>query len=30
MARIIVDDGFCKGCGMCQEPIPVHIIEHNP
>lgn len=27
MARIIVDDGFCKGCGLCADACPVHIIE---
>lgn len=27
MARIIVDDGFCKGCGLCVDACPVHIIE---
>ncbi len=27
MARIIVDEGFCKGCGLCVDACPVHIIE---
>lgn len=27
MARIEVDDHFCKGCGLCVEACPVHIIE---
>ena len=27
MARISVDDSFCKGCGLCVDACPVHIIE---
>lgn len=27
MARIIVDDYFCKGCGLCADACPVQIIE---
>ena len=27
MARIVVDDGFCKGCGLCVDACPEHIIE---
>lgn len=27
MARIIVDDQFCKGCGLCVDFCPVNIIE---
>lgn len=27
MARIIVDDFFCKGCGLCVDVCPVHIME---
>lgn len=27
MARITVDEGFCKGCGLCVDACPVHIIE---
>ena len=27
MARIMVDEGFCKGCGLCVDACPVHIIE---
>ncbi|MEG0759580.1 MAG: ferredoxin family protein [Raoultibacter sp.] len=27
MARIIVDDHFCKGCGLCVDACPQHIVE---
>lgn len=27
MARIVVDDGFCKGCGLCVDACPERIIE---
>ena len=27
MARIEVDAGFCKGCGLCVSVCPAHIIE---
>ena len=27
MARIQVDEGFCKGCGLCAGVCPTHIIE---
>ena len=27
MARIIVDDYFCKGCGLCVDACPVQILE---
>ena len=27
MARISVDDSFCKGCGLCVDACPTHIIE---
>lgn len=27
MARIEVDDHFCKGCGLCVDACPTHIIE---
>lgn len=26
MAKIIVDEGVCKGCGMCVHACPLHII----
>ncbi len=27
MPRITVDDHFCKGCGLCVDACPEHIIE---
>ena len=27
MARISVDDTFCKGCGLCVDACSVHIME---
>ncbi|NGM17311.1 4Fe-4S binding protein [Xiamenia xianingshaonis] len=27
MARVEVDDFFCKGCGLCVDVCPVHILE---
>ena len=27
MPRILVDDHFCKGCGLCVDACPAHIIE---
>lgn len=27
MARISVDDTYCKGCGLCVTACPVNIIE---
>ena len=26
MARIAVDEGFCKGCGLCVEACPKKIL----
>lgn len=26
MARISVDDRFCKGCGLCVDACPEHIV----
>ena len=27
MAHIMVDDAYCKGCGLCVNACPIHIIE---
>jgi len=27
MPRIVVDDNYCKGCGLCIEACPQGIIE---
>jgi 2-oxoglutarate ferredoxin oxidoreductase subunit delta len=27
MARIVVDIGFCKGCGLCVDVCPQKIME---
>lgn len=27
MARMSVDNHFCKGCGLCVDVCPMHIIE---
>lgn len=29
MAKMSVDDRFCKGCGLCVDVCPAHIIELN-
>lgn len=29
MARVKIDDFFCKGCGLCVEVCPVHILDLN-
>ena len=26
MARISVDEGFCKGCGLCVSACPKHLL----
>ena len=26
MAKMIVDDAFCKGCGLCVDACPLHIV----
>lgn len=30
MAHITVDDKYCKGCGLCVDACPVHILELDP
>ena len=30
MPRIIVDDHYCKGCGLCVDACPRGIIELDP
>ena len=25
--RVIIDEAFCKGCGLCVSVCPVHILE---
>ncbi len=27
MARIVVEERFCKGCGLCMTVCPTHCIE---
>ena len=27
MAKITVDEGFCKGCGLCVDACPCSILE---
>ena len=27
MARITVDDHFCKGCGLCVDACTLHLME---
>ncbi len=29
VARIIVDEKYCKGCGLCVDACPEHIISLN-
>ena len=26
MPRIVVDEHFCKGCGLCVDACPMHIV----
>ncbi|NTW28093.1 MAG: 4Fe-4S binding protein [Coriobacteriia bacterium] len=30
MPRIIVDERYCKGCGLCVDVCPRHIIALDP
>ena len=30
MPRIIVDEVYCKGCSLCVQVCPQHIIELDP
>jgi 2-oxoglutarate ferredoxin oxidoreductase subunit delta len=30
MSRIVVDEQYCKGCGLCVEACPRHIIVLDP
>ncbi len=30
MPRIVVDDHFCKGCGLCVDACPQGIIQLDP
>ena len=30
MSRIVVDEHYCKGCGLCVEACPRHIIVLDP
>lgn len=30
MPRIVVDDHYCKGCGLCVDVCPQHIIALDP
>ncbi len=25
--KVVIDSGFCKGCGLCVEVCPSHILE---
>ncbi len=29
MAKIIIDETLCKGCGLCANACPLHIIALN-
>lgn len=30
MNEVVVDEGFCKGCGLCVSVCPVNIMELDP
>jgi 2-oxoglutarate ferredoxin oxidoreductase subunit delta len=30
MSRIVVDENYCKGCALCVEACPRHIIALDP
>ena len=30
MARVTIDDFFCKGCGLCVDVCPASILELDP
>ena len=30
MPRIVVDDHYCKGCGLCVDACPQHIVALDP
>ncbi len=30
MSKIIVDEHYCKGCGLCVDVCPKHILELDP
>lgn len=30
MARVTIDEGFCKGCGLCTDVCPTRILTLDP
>lgn len=30
MNEVVVDEGFCKGCGLCVSVCPVNIMKLDP
>lgn len=30
MARVTIDEGFCKGCGLCTDVCPARILMLDP
>ncbi|MBB3170729.1 4Fe-4S binding protein [Parvibacter caecicola] len=30
MARVVIDEGFCKGCGLCTDVCPTRILMLDP